>query len=149
MKNLKKLNKGFTMIELIIVIAVLGILAAVAVPKFINLVPAAQTATRSGVNASLNTALSLVHAQWVANGQTGNSVTMSDGSKVNVDVNGYPDIVGTYNTTAQCQALLGLILQNPSADIVSNTTYGTNDCIINDPSFGSGGKITLTDSSAS
>lgn len=50
------LVKGFTLIELVIVIAIIGILSAVAIPKFINLTSNAQTAATTAVAGALSSA---------------------------------------------------------------------------------------------
>ena len=49
-------SQGFTLIELVIVIAIIGILSAVAIPKFINLSSNAQTAATNAVAGALGSA---------------------------------------------------------------------------------------------
>ncbi len=58
---------GFTLVELIMVIVIVGILSAVAVPKFINLTGAAQEAKCAANRGAINSAVSMTYAAMVAN----------------------------------------------------------------------------------
>ncbi|MBA6304728.1 prepilin-type N-terminal cleavage/methylation domain-containing protein [Colwellia sp. MB02u-14] len=68
---MKKLQKqaGFTLIELVIVIVILGILAATAAPKFIDLTGDAKTSVIEGVKGALNSAADLAHAKALIAGK--------------------------------------------------------------------------------
>ena len=87
-------DAGFTLIELVVVITILGILAAFAVPKFLSLDSQARIAAVQGLGGSVRSAAALAHSLFLANG--GAAVTM-DGTAITMN-NGYPDLNTIINT---------------------------------------------------
>ena len=60
-------NHGFTMIELIIVIVIIGILAAIAVPRYLDLRDQARVAARDGLTGNIRAAASIAYANASVN----------------------------------------------------------------------------------
>lgn len=70
MRNIKNNQAGFTLIELVVVIVILGILAATALPKFVDMSGEAETATTQGVAGAVSSAGSVNYAKYKAAGGT-------------------------------------------------------------------------------
>ena len=63
-----KKQSGFTLIEMVVVMVILGILAAVALPKFVDMSSQARIAKMNGAVGSVQSSITLVHAKWLAQG---------------------------------------------------------------------------------
>ncbi len=70
MKTINKTQQGFTLVELIIVIVILGILAVTAAPRFLNFTKDARLAVLDSVTGAIKAGNSLVYGKAVIAGQT-------------------------------------------------------------------------------
>lgn len=109
-------QSGFTIVELVVVIILLGILAATALPRFINIDEQAHGASFESVTGTLQTGVSLFHAQWIAEGARQQDTQFPDFNNLRNNQFGYP--YGTANratddvtNSADCAAIFTNVMQ--------------------------------------
>jgi prepilin-type N-terminal cleavage/methylation domain-containing protein len=111
---IKTSKKGFTLIELVIVIVLLGILASVALPRFLDIAGEAHNASVSGTAGAMASAVNIAHAKWLASGQpvtippiAGIDFINSGHSNVGFNVEGWPDAANPGTADINSNDVLG------------------------------------------
>ena len=133
MKGTKK-QQGFTIIELVVVILLLGILTATALPRFMDVTEDAHEAVVGAVTGGLGTSIALYRAQWYADGQP-DTVTGGDFDGL-VHRQGYPTGIAAYTSSLTANSMTtsnmcvtiweGLLQPSGRPSIVTKTAAATS-----------------------
>lgn len=106
-----RLQQGFTLIELVAVIVLLGILAVTALPRFINISDDANRATAQSFMAAFRSGAQMLNMKWIAAGEPASVV--SQGQTIEYSASGWP--MGSVATHAGCAELWGELLDSAPA----------------------------------
>ena len=129
---------GFTLVELVVVILILGILSATALPRFMDVNDQAHTAAVAGAGGGFGAGVALAHAQWVANGASTVDPTGIDNiagfgaSDVEVNTSGWPtstvDANNTITAVSDCALIWDAVMQNPPSVAAGGPGCGSDYC---------------------
>jgi MSHA pilin protein MshB len=131
---------GFTLIELVIVIVLLGLLAATALPRLLSATDNAEIAALEAVAGGFSTAVAIAHGQWAADGNSsGAATTAADKVAINLDgkvfymneygwpanVSASDDAAANNQTADECKQVFDNILQSSPTSTIESSERGS------------------------
>ena len=122
---MKRSQSGFTLIELVIVIVILGILAAAALPRFSDLSTDARLASLNGLAGSIRSASAIAKATQLAKGYASNLSVVLEGQTIFM-TNSYPTAAGI---SAALGDFTGFAFSSSGTTATFNMT-GRTDCSV-------------------
>ncbi|MBX9763726.1 MAG: type II secretion system GspH family protein [Pseudomonadaceae bacterium] len=117
---MNKQQSGFTLIELIMVIVILGVLAAFALPRFADFSNEARAASMNGIAGSVRSASAISRAAFLAEGDSAATTVEIEGVDIAL-ANGYPAATAAGITAA---AQVGGVTATPGTGAITYTVTG-------------------------